>query len=274
MPRRYSVAASRHHRVDIPWRRVAAPPRGPRGYSVERGRSTAAAATWIVRRDGPRRRCKSEPSSRRVRRSRSQVRARRGAARERTGVRGRPACGAALRAAFGVGGRGLSFLTASFGSKAGLHSAWVGEVSPPYKRETKTKLDTPSIPHVRPRTHAAPGKPRDATRGMAPLELADVLHGRVFQVQSRQSQRPERARDRACCGEPDVTVPSPRRRLAAPLRGATWIFRGGVAAPPRGATWIFRGDGSRPRRGVPRGYSAETCSPRRHMVATFGGRTD
>ena len=32
-----------------------------------------------------------------------------------------------------------------------------------------------------------------------------------------------------------------------------------VAAPPRGATWIFRGDGSRHRRGARRGYSEGTA---------------
>ena len=30
-------------------------------------------------------------------------------------------------------------------------------------------------------------------------------------------------------------------RVAAPPRGAAWIFRGRVAAPPRGAAWMFEG---------------------------------
>ena len=70
-------------------------------------------------------------------------------------------------------------------------------------------------------------------------------------------------------------VDGPRRRVAAPPRGATWMVRGGesrrrhvdiprrrVAAPPRGATWIVRGDESRRRRGVPRGQSEERTRAR------------
>ena len=36
-------------REDIPWRRVAAPPRPRRGYSVEASRGDAAGAKWLVR---------------------------------------------------------------------------------------------------------------------------------------------------------------------------------------------------------------------------------
>ena len=51
-PRGYFSDASQRRRrrdMNIEWRRVAAPPRVPHGYSVGTGRGAAAGATWIVR---------------------------------------------------------------------------------------------------------------------------------------------------------------------------------------------------------------------------------
>ena len=58
-PRGYFSDESRRRRgcdVDVPWRRVAAPPRLRRGCSVEKSHGAAAAATWMFRGDESRRR--------------------------------------------------------------------------------------------------------------------------------------------------------------------------------------------------------------------------
>ena len=57
-PRGHSNESRRRRgcHVDIPWRRVAATPRLPRGYSMETSRGDAAAATWIFRGGASRRR--------------------------------------------------------------------------------------------------------------------------------------------------------------------------------------------------------------------------
>ena len=61
-----SFRCARH--VDIPWTRVAAPPRVPRGYSVEACRGDAAGAAWIFRGGESRRRrgCRVDIPWRRV----------------------------------------------------------------------------------------------------------------------------------------------------------------------------------------------------------------